>query len=95
MTITNPSPMSASASGTSIAAFAGSSFWAQAPAEVPLDRRELVGIRRDHHRAGGHRPVRPVQRVRHDACERPDGQGRTRRITDTEVRPLSFVLPGI
>ena len=40
---------------------------AAAPAEVPLDRRELADTRRDHHRARGHRPVRPVQRVHRDA----------------------------
>jgi hypothetical protein len=34
-----------------------------APADVPLERRELVDTCRDRNRAGGERPVRPVQRI--------------------------------
>ncbi len=47
---------------------------AAAPAEVPLERRELVDTCRDHHHAGGERPVRPVQRIHGDADECPDGK---------------------
>jgi hypothetical protein len=46
------------------------------PAEVLLERCELVDTCRDHKRAGGDRPVRPVQRIHGDAHECPDGKVR-------------------
>jgi hypothetical protein len=45
---------------------------AAARAAVLLERRELVSAGRDRNHAGGHRPVRPVQRVDRDAHEHPD-----------------------
>ena len=123
MTIRTPSPTIASASGTSIAAFAGSSFWATdedgdhrhpgdahdaqrhqhqhqsdaradavepelesradalaaAPAEVLLERRELVDTCRDHNRAGGEstRAAGTARTRRRPRVSRR--QGRTRR----------------
>src|SRR5437660_4732136 len=49
---------------------------AAAPAEVLLERRELVDTCRDRNRAGGDRPVRPVERIHGDADECPDGKVR-------------------
>src|SRR5258708_25704025 len=46
---------------------------AAAPAELLLERRELVGACGDHSQAGGHRPVRPVHRLHPHACPCPDG----------------------
>jgi hypothetical protein len=47
-----------------------------APAEVLLERRELVDTRRDRNHAGGERPVRLVQRIHGNAHKSPNDKVR-------------------